>query len=578
MDRQLNKVAAPLRGAVQACRRHARSVMLFSAIINLLFLAPTLYMLQVYERVVPTQGQGTLLFLTIVILFALAVLSLLDQLRSRLLVRAGVRLDRELSPAILRAALRGGAAPENRQAMRDFDSLRQLLSGPVFTAMCDLPWTPIYVLACFIVHPVIGALALVGLIVLPFLLWRHEKVTREPTEISQEAAARTYVAQDHLLADREAVRALGMTDAMIERQLRLRTELLTEQTKANFAGSRFAGYSRFARLAIQSLALGAGALLAIDQQISAGAIFASSFLITRALAPVEQLLGGWRGVAQGRIGYRNIVRLLEGEQTVENRTALPAPAGALAVEQLSLAVPQGDRNILSDVGFALQAGQALAIVGPSGAGKTSLIRLIAGIGSPSEGRIRIDGADRADWDPDELARHIGYLPQEPALFVGTVKENICRFATELGGDPDAIDTAAIAAAQAAGAHEFILKLPGGYDYGLAPRGANLSSGQAQRIALARALYGEPTILLLDEPNAHLDTEGDASLLACLQRLKARGVTIVIVSHRLSVLPAVDSMLVLKDGRVHLFGPRDEVLPKITAPNVRQVHPQQATSP
>lgn len=570
------RMAAPIRRALQACRRHVVSIATFSAFINLLFLAPTLYMLQVYDRVVPTQSDTTLLFLTVVVMFALGVMSFLDYLRSRLLLRAGIRLDQELSPLIMGAALKTGAPPASRQAIREFDSLRQLISGPAFVAVCDLPWTPIYVLACFLVHPAIGAMALFGLLLLPFLVWRHERATADETMEAQEVAARSYVAQDQMLSEREAVGALGMGPAMVTRQIRFRREMIQRQSRAGFSAGRYGGWSRFARLALQSLALGLGGLLAIHNQVSAGAIFASTFLISRALAPVEQLLGAWRGISQARASYRMISGLLMVDEDAVERTRLPAPTGAVEVEHLVLKLENDPRTILDDVHFTLRAGEALAIVGPSGAGKTSLLRLIAGIGAATSGHIRFDGADRGDWDPDELARHVGLLPQDPSLFAGTIKENIARFDGEFGGDPAVIDAAAVEAAQRAGAHEFILRLPGGYDYALAPRGANLSSGQAQRVALARALYGSPSVLLLDEPNAHLDTEGDALLLTTLQQLKASGVTIMVVSHRLSILPVVDTMLVLTNGKIHSFGPRDQVLPKITAQNVRQVHPQQAS--
>ncbi len=574
MGGQRETTIEPIRRALAACRRHATSVALFSAIINILFLAPTIYMLQIYDRAVPTQSMTTLAFLTVLVVFALAMMAVLDQLRARLLTRAGVRLDRELSPLILGAALRGSASPQSRQAMREFDSLRQLVSGPAFSAMCDLPWTPIYVFVCFLVHPWVGALALFGLVLLPSLIWLHEKAAGPQLQEAQEVAAKSYVAQDQMLAERDAVRALGMGPAMIERQLRLRDGMLERQTRASFSAGRYGGYSRFARMSLQSLGLGLGAWLAIHQEISAGAIFASTFLISRALAPVEQLLGAWRGISQARAGYRSIVELLKSDAIAEERTALPAPVGAVQVEKVGLQLGAEGPTILEDIGFSLGAGQALGVVGPSGAGKTSLLRLIAGIGVPTSGTVRFDGADRQDWDADLLARHVGLLPQDPSLFAGTIKENISRFDGALGGDPEAIDAAAVQAAQRAGAHDFILRLPGGYDYPLAARGGNVSSGQAQRIALARALYGAPSILLLDEPNAHLDTEGDASLLAALQKLKQEGVTIILVSHRLSVLPVIDAMLVLNGGKVHMFGPRDEVLPKITAPNVRQVHPQQ----
>jgi ATP-binding cassette subfamily C protein len=565
-----------VRQAIHSCRRHARAIFAFSAVLNLLHLAPTLYMLQIYERAIPTQSQATLLFMTLFVLLALGMLAMLDHLRTRLLIRGGVLIDRELGPQVLRAAISGGATAESRQAMREFDALRQVLSGPSFAALCDLPWTPIYVVACFLVHPAIGALGLVGLVLLPLLVWRHDRGTREPLERAQQAAARSYVSQDQMLADRDAIRALGMAPAMIERQLRLRREMLELQTSASFSAGRYGGWSRFTRLSLQSLALGLGAWLAIHNQVSAGAVFAASFLIARALSPVEQLIGAWKSLSQAGSGYRMIERLVDGSVDDNSfHTALPAPKGALQLEQVSLNQPFGDGKILENVSFEVQPGEVVAVIGPSGAGKTSLMRVIAGLTRPSAGDVRFDGAEQRDWDLNLLARHLGYLPQEPSLFAGTVKENICRFDNELSSDAAAVDAAVIEAATSAGAHDFILRLQGGYDYPSLHRGANLSSGQAQRVAFARSLYGRPPILLLDEPNAHLDNEGDAKLVSTLQRLKEEGVTILVVSHRLSILPAVDKILVMRGGRVHLFGPRDEVLPKVTAPNVRAIKPQQA---
>jgi len=563
--------------ALQACRRHARAIFLFSAVLNLLHLVPTLYMLQIYERAIPTQSRTTLLFMTLFVLLALGMLAILDHVRSRLLVRGGVLIDRQLSPQVLRAAISGNAAPESRQAMRELDALRQVLSGPAFTALCDLPWTPIYVVACFLVHPAIGLLGVFGLIVLPFLVWRHDRSTREALDRAQQSATRSYIAQDQMLADRDAIRALGMGPAMIERQLRLRRAMLQLQTDASFSAGRYGGWSRFTRLSLQSLALGLGAWLAINNMVSAGAVFAASFLIARSLAPVEQLIGAWKGLSQARSGYRLLERLIDGTGAdSHDRTALPAPKGALQLQQVSFDRPDGEGRILEDVSFSVGTGEVVAIIGPSGVGKTTLLRVIAGLTPPSAGNVRFDGAEQRDWDPHLLARHLGFLPQEPSLFAGTIKENICRFDSELSDDGAAIDAAAIQAATNAGAHEFILRLQGGYDYPLAHRGANLSSGQGQRVALARALYGGPAIVLLDEPNAHLDAEGDTRLLATLGRLKEQGVTIIIVSHRLSILPVVDKMLVMRGGKVHLYGPRDEVLPKVSPANVRRINPQQAT--
>jgi ATP-binding cassette subfamily C exporter for protease/lipase len=569
-------MSGPIADAVQACRRHFMSVMVFSAVLNILQIVPTLYMLQVYDRVIPTHSVLTLAFLTVIMLAALALLAMLDSLRSRLLVRAGVRIDRALAPLIAGAALGADARPEARQAMREFDVLRQVLTGPAILALIDTPWVPIYVLACFLLHPWIGATALAGTILLPLIVWRNEKATGAQVAEAQREASITYAAQDRTLNAAGAVRALGMRPAMVARQVRMRQHMMALHTASSFASGRYASASRFVRLALQSLALGIGALLAIAGEVSVGAVFAAAFLIARALAPIEQLIGSQKMLRQARAGYDTLTRTLDSLAGAAERTILPDPKGALAVEGLTVPRPGSQVPILSDVSFALQPGTVLAIVGPSGAGKSTLLRALAGAQENYTGTIRYDGASQRDWELDRLGAHLGYLPQEPSLLGGTVKENISRFAGELGGDPAAIDAAVIEAAQAAGAHELILRLEGGYDYVVAHGGGNLSSGQAQRLALARALYANPSLLLLDEPNAHLDNEGENQLASAIQRLKESGVTVAIVSHRLSILSVIDKILVIRDGRADLFGDREEILPRITRPGVRPVANKQAS--
>ena len=555
-----------MHAALQLCRRHFVAAAAFSALVNLLYIAPTMYMLQVYDRVVPTQGLLTLLFLTLVLVFALATLSLLDRIRSRLLVRASVRIDAVLAPAILDATLGCPDSLAARQALRDFDAMRRTLTGVGVLALFDAPWTPIYILFCFLVHPAIGAVGLVGAAVLPIIAWRNEKATRMRLDQAQEAAAGSYASQDAILGSADAVRALGMRRAMVARQMRQRETMMLLQTEAGFASGSYLTATRFVRLALQSLALGLGALLAVDNQISAGSIFASSFLIARALAPTEQLIGAWRSILQARSTYRSLDKLL-GEATARDQaTLLPVPKGALQLERVTVLNDSRDGAILNAVSLDVEVGEVIAVVGPSGAGKSTMLRVIAGAALADRGSIRFDGAERQSWDPERLARHIGYLPQDSALFAGTIKENICRFASELGGDASDIDAAAVLAAKKVGAHELIQRLSDGYDHRLQLRGRGLSAGQAQRIALARAVYGNPAMLLLDEPNAHLDAEGDAQLVAALARLKKEGTTILIVSHKLSILPVVDKMLVLREGRVELFGPRDEILPKVAPAN------------
>ena len=562
----------PMRAALERCRQHLIGAAGFSALVNLLYIVPTLYMLQVYDRVVPTQGVQTLGFLTLVLLFALACLAQIDRVRSRLLVRAGIRLDADLAPLLLDATMARPEAPAARAAMRDFDAMRGVLTGPGMLALFDAPWTPLYVLVCFLVHPWIGLVALVGGAILPGIAWRNEVATRGAMARAQEVATRTYAAQDAMLAAAESVRALGMRRALVARQIRQREAMLVAQTEAGFRAGGYFTATKFVRLALQSLALGLGALLAVDNKISGGAIFASSFLIARALAPIELLIGSWKGIAQAHASYRGLDALLAAAPVAADVTRLPPPRGSLQLEGVTLLNAARDATLLNAVSFAVAPGEVVAIVGPSGAGKSTLVRAIAGALPIDRGHVRIDSADLNDWEPERLARHIGYLPQDSVLFEGTVKENIARFDTEAAADRATIDAQVVAAAEMVGAQGLILRLPGGFDHRLGLSGRGVSAGQAQRIALARAVYGDPALYILDEPNAHLDAEGDAALNAAIGRLKAAGKTILIVSHKLGVLPVVDKILVLRDGRAELFGPRDEILAKIAPPGVRRMTP------
>ncbi|MCU6454124.1 type I secretion system permease/ATPase [Sphingomonas sp. A2-49] len=559
-----------MRGALASCRRHFVAAAGFSALVNLLYIVPTIYMLQVYDRVVPTQGLQTLLFLTLVLLFALGTLALLDRIRGRLLVRAGVQLDALLAPLILDATLGRPELPVARQALREFDTMRSTLTGPGILALFDAPWMPIYILACFLVHPWIGCVALLGGTLLPLIAWIASRATRARQDQAQAVASASYASQDALLGAADSIRALGMRRAMVARQMRRRAAMLVAQTEVSFSAGGYLTATRFVRLALQSLALGLGALLAIDNRISGGAIFASSFLIARALAPIEQLIGTWRSTMQSRQSYRSLANLLATTPAQADVTRLPPPRGQIALEGVTILDDTRQTAIVNAVSFAIEAGDIVAIVGPSGAGKSTLVRAIAGAQLPDRGTVRFDGADARDWDPERLAGHIGYLPQDAALFAGTVAENIARFAAETGADRVTVDAAVVAAAERVGADALIRRLPNGYDHVLRLDGRGLSAGQAQRIALARAVYDDPAILILDEPNAHLDAEGDAALTAALTALKARGATVLIVSHKLGILPVVDKLLVLREGRVDLYGPRDEVLPKITPPQVRRI--------
>jgi ATP-binding cassette subfamily C protein len=566
----LRQPSAIIATALAACRQHFVSVAIFSALLNLLFIAPMLYMLQIYDRAVPTQGKVTLLFLTIVVVFALITLSLLDFVRARLMIRASVRLDRQLSGELLDTtlALRGPTGESIRkQAMREFDTLRQALTGPAILSLCDAPWSPIYILICFLIHPAVGALALAGSIILVLVTMRNELLTHWPLKEANEAAGRAYVSQEQSLAGAEVIRALGMRQALVRRHLQEREKMMMLQTDASMVASRYVTISKFLRMALQSLALGLGAWLAIGNAISVGAIFASAFLVGRALAPIDQLLGAWRNVVQARDAYTKLCELFDAREANIALTHLPAPEGRIEVEHLTVLNAARDGSILTDISFKVEPGEVIAVVGPSGAGKSTLIRMLAGAGQPDRGAVRFDGADSTDWDSEILAGFIGYLPQETSLFAGTIKENIARFQNNLPADAQtarAIDEEAVEAARLCGTHDMILRLPSGYDSPLGWGGRGLSAGQAQRIGLARALFRSPQILLLDEPNAHLDAEGEAQLVSTLAELKKRNASVVVVAHRMGILGVVDKILVLRNGRIDAFGPRDEILGRLKA--------------
>lgn len=555
-----------VKRALEACRRHVTSAIVFSALVNLLFIVPMLYMLQVYERVVPTRGHTTLYMLTLVLLLGLVTMAALDALRSRLLVRAGVRLDALLAGTILEATLGQPAGKGQRSAlhaMREFDVLRQAMTGPTILAILDAPWVPVYILIAFLLSPWIGLLALVGAGLVVALAILNEKVTRTRLQDASQAAGQTYSDFEFTVASGDIVRALGMRDAMASGHLAQRATMMRLQTEASLAASGVIATSKFVRQFLQSLALGVGALLAIDGLISPGAIFASMFIVGRALAPIDQLVGNWRSIVQARGAWAALNGLLDQSTPDLALTQLPRPRGRIEVEDLHVLSEEG-QPILQNVNFKVEPGRVVAIVGPSGAGKSTLVRALAGALLPSHGVIRLDGADQRNWDPQRLAEHIGFMPQEAALFRGSVKENIARFRNRLGEDASQIDTDAIAAAQVAGAHELIQRLPGGYDQQLGINGRGLSAGQMQRVALARALFRGPAILILDEPNSNLDAEGEQELLQCLGQCKARGTTILLVAHRMSMMGVVDDLLIVQDGRIAAFGAKDDVLREVSA--------------
>ncbi len=561
----------PLAEALKACRVHFLWAAVFSAAVNLLYLTPTLYMMQVYDRVVPTGGVTTLILVTVVTLFALAALAALDWLRGRLMLRAGLRLDRMLSGKVLARVVDLQARAPSTQALREFDHVRGAISGQGMLAIFDAPWTPIYLLCCFLLHPAIGVLTFVGGAILFTLAWLNERDTRPRLNKAIQSQNHAYAAQEGVAGQAEVVRALGMRQSSIARQVEERRRATAAQADAQLAGGRYTGAIKFFRLVMQSAALGLAALLAVRSEISPGSIIASSVLLSRAVAPIELLVGVWPSLVQARTSWHTLTELFAGTAAVEReRTSLPDPRGRLQVEGVSVKFPGSETPQLRGVSFALQPGQTLGIVGASGSGKTTLARVIAGALRPQAGLVRLDGADYEAREGDELARWIGYLPQVPSLFAGSIKDNISRFSTAVGVDQETADRKAVKAAVAAGAHELILRLPHGYDTLLGPAGQGLSAGQAQRVALARALYDDPVLLVLDEPNSNLDQEGESALMQAILGAAARGAAVVIIAHRAGVLARVDRLLMMRDGVVQLEGPREEVLEKMRGTGPRPV--------
>lgn len=552
-----------MTAAFRACRPHFVGIVVFSGLLNVLYLTPSIYMLQVYDRVVPTGGIVTLVFITLAVAFALVTLATLDAIRARLLVRASLRLDRELAGPLLERLMARTAPGAPILGMREFDLLRQAISGPAALGFLDAPFAPLYVLIAFMLHPALGGMTVIGGVILVTLAILNERSTRAKSQAAITATGSAYAAQEAAAQNAEIVKALGMRGALRERQLSDRRKGLGLAGQAQFAGGRYSALTKFTRLFLQSAALGLGAYLAVNREISAGAIIAASILMSRALQPVEQVVGSWGTVIQARGALKTLADLLSGGEPETPRTQLPKPTGALRFEKVVVRAPGSDMLALKGVSFAMNPGEVIGVVGPSGAGKTTLARLAVGAVAPDAGVVRLDGASLADWDSDRLGRHVGYLPQDNALIAGSIRDNISRFAIWRGEDAAAIDEAVVAAAKAGGVHDMILKLPKGYDTVLSHGGRGLSAGQGQRVALARALYGAPALIVLDEPNSALDAEGEMALAKAIADAKARGAAIMIVAHRTGVLASADTLMILRDGAVERIGPRAEVLAAMT---------------
>ncbi len=564
----------PLRNALRACRRHFWAVGIFSGLINLLYLAPSIFMLQVYDRVVPTRGVPTLLVLSLILAVSLIVFALLDTVRIRLLMRASIRLEKMAAGNILhRIVGTGGASPAQRaQAMRDFDTLRGTLTGPAIIALFDAPWAPIYIIISWLLHPWIGVLALVSsLLLIALAVGSDWAIKRSVADVSNRTS-NAYRSQDYSIQASEVARALGMREAVVTRHLAERADLARRQSDIAGSSGSFLAATKFLRLFLQSMALALGAYLAINQQISAGAIFAASLILGRALQPVEQILNAMKNVMAAQTAYKNLDQFCRLPDVTAMRTTLPPPRGRIEVDGVTVKVPGSDRVLLDNLSFVIEPGTIVALVGPSGAGKSTMLRTLAGAIVPDDGEVRVDGARLSDWNPDELGRHVGYMPQTPTLFPTSVHANISRFRSLTEGGSEALDKEVLAAATLAGAHEVILRFEHGYDTRLAVReGGGLSSGQRQLVALARALFGSPAIFYLDEPNAHLDINGETRLIATLQELKARGATVIVSTHRTGLLQAVDKVMLLRDGVIQVYDDRANVIrPAPSVDEVREV--------
>jgi PrtD family type I secretion system ABC transporter len=555
-----------LRAALGSCRNALIGVGAFSGLVNLLMLTGPLFMLEVYDRVLPSRSMPTLVALGVLTAILFMFQALLDGTRGRLLVRIGNQIDCRLSPRVYDAVIRLRARPgsDGQQPVRDLDAVRAFLSGLGPAALSDLPWIPLYLAICFAFHTVIGVTALCGALVLVALTLLTELLSRHPVKAAAtHAAARSRLAETSR-RNAEVITAMGMSERLLDRWLDIGRDYLAQQKGASDVTAGLGSVGRALRMALQSAVLGVGAYLVIHQEASAGIMIASSILAGRALAPIDLAIANWKGFIAARQSWRRLDDLFAAMPASAKRLQLPAPARVLAIEALGITPPGAQKLVVHDVNFSLQAGSALGIVGPSASGKSSLVRAMVGVWPCVRGCVRLDGATIDQWTPAALGKHIGYLPQDVELFEGTIAENIARF------EPDASATAVIAAAKAAGVHDLIVNLPAGYETQLGERGTALSAGQQQRIALARALYGEPFLVVLDEPNSNLDAEGEEALTSAILGVRARGGIVIVVAHRPSALAAADHVLAMVRGAQHAFGPKDEVLARVVRgePTVR----------
>lgn len=561
-----------LQAALKACKSSFISVGIFSMFVNALMLVPTFYMLQVYGRVITSGSLTTLLMLTLIMTVLMVTMGALELVRSRIMVRVSTKLDILLSRNLYRAsfkrALESGGMDASAQAMNDLTGLRQFMTGTGLFAFFDAPWLPIYIAVMFMFHPWFGWMAIGCAIILTILAVVNERLTGKPLAAAnkENIAASLYTSKN--LRNAEVIESMGMLDTLINRWAQRQKKVLILQSVASDKGGAMTNVSKTFRMLVQSLILGLGAFLAIEHELNPGLVIAGSVLLGRALAPLDQIIGSWKGFIGARAQYARLSEVLAKQQSEPERMALPAPLGNILVDNLFITAPGGKTPIIKGMSFSVPAGQVVGIVGPSASGKSTLARALMGIWQPQHGVVRLDGADIANWDKSQLGPYVGYLPQDIELFEGSISENIARF-SEI--DPEEV----IKAARIAGVHEMILLQPDGYDTVIGSDGVNLSGGQRQRVGLARALYGSPRLIILDEPNSNLDETGEQALAQAITQMQATGSTVFVITHRTNILSQVDRLMVMSGGGISLYGPRDQVMVEI---NKQHLAAQQHTAP
>jgi PrtD family type I secretion system ABC transporter len=531
----------------------------FSLFINLMLLAPILYMLQVFDRVMSSRSEPTLLMLSVAAGIALFTMLFVDYARARLLGAAGRRIDEMLGEKVLKNLIRNASSVSRSgymHGLKDIAALRNFFTGNNIIALYDTPWLFFFILLIFIFHPLMGIIAVFGSLLLLLLAWINERANREGLERYQDATRRSGSFMDQGVRNADVLNGMGMTQAFSERWQRTNNDTLDRFQSTAASMGAIHSTSKFVRQGIQVAMMGVGVYLVIHSNLTPGIMMAGTILLGRAMAPVESLIGNWNGLVAARSAYNRLYKLFPELFSETEKQPLPAPEGRVNLERVYLAGASANTPIIRQADLDLPAGKSLGILGPSGSGKSSLAKLIVGVWAPTSGHVRIDGADIDHWDREFLGKHVGYLPQDVELFHGTITDNIGRFSQGRGEE-------VIEAAKKAHAYDMILRLPGGFDTPLGEGGIQLSAGQSQRIGLARALFGAPRIVVLDEPNANLDAEGEQALLKTLETLKSEGTTVLMITHKPSLVSTMDYLLVMREGRVDLLGPKEQVLARLS---------------